>query len=265
MTEASDRAHWDAARYHRVAQPHAAWGATVLERLDLRGDETVLDAGCGSGKVTAQLLERLPRGQVIAADLSPAMLAEARQTLAPWSAQVTFVEVDLLQIDRHLPQSVEVIFSTAVFHWIADHPRLFRALHAVVKQPGGRLVAQCGGGSNLAAFMAATDAVVARPPFAAALQDQHLWRHYVSAEQTEATLLEAGFQDAEAWLEPSPQRFPNAAALADYARGVVLTSHVAALPENLRDDFVDQVVDEIKQRAGDYELDYVRLNMRADT
>src|SRR5438105_15197627 len=108
-------ADWDARRYHRVAQPHAAWGANVLDRLELRGDEVVLDAGCGSGRVTAQLLERLPRGRVIAADLSPAMLAEARNTLQAYADRLTFVEADLQEIDCALSEPVDVVFSTATF------------------------------------------------------------------------------------------------------------------------------------------------------
>jgi trans-aconitate 2-methyltransferase len=259
----ADRANWDASRYHRVAQPHAAWGATVVDRLALRGDETVLDAGCGSGRVTAQLLERLPHGRVIAVDQSPAMLAQARQTLAPWSAQVAFVQADLLTVDAEVTEPVDVVFSTAVFHWIADHRRLFTALHAILKQPTGRLEAQCGGGDNLAGFMRAADAVVARPPFHGVLGKLDLWRHYFSAEQTEAHLRAAGFASPTAWLEPSPQTFDSAAALADYCRGVVLTSHVAALPEPLRDDFVQQVVAEIARREGGFSLDYVRLNLHA--
>src|SRR5690348_7585666 len=122
-------AEWDATRYHRVAQPHAAWGASVLDRLELRGDERVLDAGCGSGRVTAQLLERLPEGHVIAVDNSRAMLDQARQTLAAFGERVTFVEADLLEVDRALAgDTVDLIFSTAVFHWIRDHSRLFAAL-----------------------------------------------------------------------------------------------------------------------------------------
>jgi trans-aconitate 2-methyltransferase len=256
-------ADWDASRYHRVAQPHAAWGASVLERLELSGEEVVLDAGCGSGRVTAQLLERLPRGHVIAADASPAMLDEARTTLSAFGDQVTYLQTDLLDIDTNMPQKVDVVFSTAVFHWIADHPRLFRALHTVLK-PGGRLIAQCGGGNNLLGFMHATDAVVVREPFAQHLLGKDLWRFYYSPEQTEANLLAAGFERAEAWLEPSPQTFASKAALADFARGVVLSSHVAALPEALRNQFVDKVVDQIASRnAGAYQLDYVRLNMAA--
>jgi trans-aconitate 2-methyltransferase len=263
MTSSAHRAgDWDARSYHQVARPHAGWGVGVLDRANLQGHERVLDAGCGSGRVTAQLLERLPHGHVVAADVSPAMLAEARSTLARWADRVTFLEADLTEIDQHLHQPVEVVFSTAVFHWIADHPKLFRALYAVL-EPGGRLVAQCGGGSNLQRFMQATDAVAARPPYHALLDGRALWRFYAGPEQSVERLHSAGFSDAFAWLEPSPQSFPSAAALADFGRAVVLTNHVESLPVELRDDFVAAVVDEIYAREGAYTLDYVRLNLEA--
>jgi trans-aconitate 2-methyltransferase len=257
-------ADWDAGRYHQVARPHAAWGATVVDRLELRGDECVLDAGCGSGRVTAQLLERLPRGQVVAVDQSPAMLAEARKTLAQWVSEgrVTFVEADLLEIDHVLDERVEAIFSTAVFHWIADHGRLFSALRGVLR-PTGYLVAQCGGAGNLANFMRVADLVASQPPFVAVLHGLDLWRFFYTPQETEARLLAAGFSRARAWLEPSPQAFADATALADFCRAVVLTSHVSALPESLRDDFVDRVVAEIARREGAFSLDYVRLNLEA--
>jgi trans-aconitate 2-methyltransferase len=72
---------WDAATYDRVSSPQVEWAGPVLDRLELRGDETVLDAGCGTGRVTAVLAQRLPRGRVIAVDGSPAMVAEARKRL----------------------------------------------------------------------------------------------------------------------------------------------------------------------------------------
>src|SRR6266704_2621497 len=70
--------NWDAGAYDRLSGPQYAWGQRVLDRLGLRGDETVLDAGCGTGRLTALLLVRLPHGKVIAVDKSEAMLAEAR-------------------------------------------------------------------------------------------------------------------------------------------------------------------------------------------
>jgi trans-aconitate 2-methyltransferase len=258
-----NRADWDAAGYHRVAQPHAVWGASVLDRLELGGDERVLDAGCGSGRVTAQLLERLPRGRVVGVDLSPAMLAEAKAALANFGDRVSFVQANLLEVDRALgDQGVDAIFSTATFHWIDDHQRLFAALHAVLSR-GGRLVSQFGGGDNLAEFMRATDAVAHTQAYAEHLAGKALWRFYYSAEQTQTRLHAAGFTDVDAWLEPSPQTFETAQALADFSRAVVLRNHLAALPESLRDAFTAEVVQAIAERLGGYVLDYVRLNADA--
>jgi trans-aconitate 2-methyltransferase len=260
MTRAAD---WDAASYHQVAQPHAAWGADVLGRLELRGDELVLDAGCGSGKVTAQLLERLPRGEVIAADASPAMLAQAQSGLQRYADQVSFIQTDLLEIDRALGvRRVDLVFSTATFHWIADHQRLFGALHNVLR-PGGKLIAQYGGGDNLAEFMRTSDAVAARQPYAQTLNNKKLWRFFYTPQQEQAWLAQAGFTSIEAWLEPSPQTFADAPALGEYMRTIVLSSHVGVLPEAQRDAFVNEVAEEIIKRQGSPTLDYVRINVTA--
>jgi trans-aconitate 2-methyltransferase len=255
-------ADWDARRYHEVAAPHASWGASVLDRLRLRGDEVVLDAGCGSGRVTATLVDRLPRGRVIAADLSASMLAEARATLAPFVERVTFVETDLLEIEHALAEPVDAIFSTATFHWIADHAALFSALSAVLR-PGGQLVAQCGGGANLQRFMHTADRVAGQVPYGATLHGARLWRHQYGAHETERRLLEAGFTDVRVWLEESPQRFADATAMEAFAQTVVLSRHVAALPEAQRAPFVAAVVAAVRAAEGDYALDYVRLNMDA--
>lgn len=90
---------WDAASYDRISGPQAQWGLALLDRLVLRGDETVLDAGCGSGRVTAMLLERLPRGRVIAVDAAPSMVAHAREALGD-RAEVRQVELTALDLDQ---------------------------------------------------------------------------------------------------------------------------------------------------------------------
>ncbi len=141
---------WDASAYERLSAPIEAMGRDVLSRLELDGGETVLDAGCGTGRVTAALVERLPRGRVIAVDGSPAMVAEARRRL-PDAVEVR--EADLLELE--LPEAVDAIVSTATFHWIADHDRLFARLRDALV-PGGRLVAQCGGAGNVDAVKPAS-------------------------------------------------------------------------------------------------------------
>ncbi len=137
---------WDAATYDRVSTPHVEWANILLDRLDLSGDETVLDAGCGSGKVTLMLLERLPRGRVVAVDRAPSMIEHAREAL---NGRATVLQADLTELQ--LDEPVDAIFSSAVFHWIADHDRLFARLHAALA-PGGHLVAQCGGEGNVGAL-----------------------------------------------------------------------------------------------------------------
>src|SRR5438128_2626492 len=113
---------WDARTYDRVSNPHQEWAEQILGRLPLRGDETVMDAGCGSGRVTRLLLERLPEGAVFGVDASPAMLAVAQEQLAGDGDRVTLIQGDLTTVQ--LPRPVAAIFSNATFHWIPDHAAL---------------------------------------------------------------------------------------------------------------------------------------------
>jgi trans-aconitate 2-methyltransferase len=241
---------WDAASYDRVSDPMTRWGTAVLDRLPLEGDEAVLDAGCGSGRVTELLATRLPRGRVVALDASPSMIDEARGRLAPFGDRVAYVVADL---GRPLPLGslapVDAILSTATFHWVPDHDALFANLAAVLRR-GGRLVAQCGGNGNIASIQAVL----------ATIGDGWLGDvHFETPEATARRLAAAGFEDIEAWLQPEPTRFERGEPFETYLRTVVLGSHVARLPPSERDAFVSEVAG----RLGDPVIDYVRLNISA--
>jgi trans-aconitate 2-methyltransferase len=243
---------WDAEAYHRVSDVQVEWARTVLDRLPLRGDETVLDAGCGSGRVTAMLVERLPDGHVIGVDSSPDMVEHARAALGE-AADVFVADLTELELD----QPVDAIFSNAVFHWIRDHDRLFASLHDALR-PGGRLVAQCGGKGNIEAFLALTDEVRAEPPFAAHLGDfERTWR-FPDAAETAERLRDAGFDPVRAWLEPSRVVRDDPA---DFLKTVVLGVHLEGLPAELHDSFVAAILARVP--AGPLDLDYVRLNIEA--
>jgi trans-aconitate 2-methyltransferase len=241
---------WDAATYHRVSSPQAEMARALLDRLELRGDETVLDAGCGSGRVTLMLAARLPAGWVIAVDGSRAMAEHARDALAGAPAEVVHADLGELSLDR----AVDAVFSNAVFHWIADHERLFARLHAALR-PGGRMVAQCGGEGNVARFHAAAAAVGRREPYAAFLDGWAGPWNFAGPEQTAERLERAGFAQVETWLEPHPVVPDDPAS---YLRSVCLGPHLERLPEGLRADYVSAVLE-----RSDGELDYVRLNIVA--
>jgi trans-aconitate 2-methyltransferase len=242
---------WDAATYHRVGAPQEEWAREVIERLPLAGDETVLDAGCGSGNVTRMLVERLPRGRVIAVDASESMVEKAREVLGP-DADVRRVDL----VDLELDEQVDAVFSSAVFHWIPDHDRLFARLHAVLR-PGGRLVAQCGGAGNIDDFHATVARVTQADRYARWFAG---WRgpwNFRGPKETEASLRAAGFDDVECWLESRPVSPPEPAA---FVRTVVLGPHLERLPEELRPVLLEDVLG----AAGDpLVLDYVRLNIGA--
>jgi trans-aconitate 2-methyltransferase len=236
---------WNASAYEKVSAPLEAMGRDVLDRLELRGDERVLDAGCGTGRVTAALVERLPRGQVLAVDGSPAMVEQARERLGD-DAEV-FV-ADLLELEVDPP--VDAILSTATFHWIADHDRLFSRLRDALV-PGGRLVAQCGGAGNVAAVADAVRKVA--PP---ALRGWPGPWNFQSPADTEARLKRLGWVDVWTWSFPVRVEPDNPR---EYFATVILGSHLDRLEPGDRDDFVDAVLAEVGERV----VEYIRLNILA--
>jgi trans-aconitate 2-methyltransferase len=241
---------WDAAAYHRVSGPQVEMAGAVLDRLGLDGDETVLDAGCGSGRVTAMLLERLPRGHVVAVDEAPSMVEHARETLPVERVTVLRAELTKLVLDS----PVDAVFSNAVFHWVPDHDSLFSRLFSALR-PGGRMVAQCGGKGNVARFHRAARAAAAQEPYAEHFEGWEGPWNFAGPKETAERLERAGFETVETWLEPYPV-VPDDPG--DYLRTVCLGYHLERLPEELREAYAEAVL-----RRADPELDYVRLNIVA--
>lgn len=253
---------WDAEAYHRLSEPQFEWGLKVVGRLKLRGDETVLDAGCGSGRLTAELLARLPQGQVLCADLSGNMLRSAREHLEPcYRGRVRFLCADLTALP--LQAVADGAFSTAVFHWIPDHPKLFKSLFAALR-PGGWLEAQCGGGRNLERLRSRAQQLMRSAEFATHFQGFEDGREYASPELTVERLRAAGFEAAEAWIEPAPATFPTRERFREFIGKVNLHKYVARLEDGaLSERFLDAMAE---QAAGDdppFTLDYLRMNLRA--
>lgn len=253
---------WDAKAYQQLSEPQFAWGLKVLERIALRGDERALDIGCGTGRLTARLAERLPRGTVLALDQSENMVAEARANLAPtFGERVSFRAQDALALSE--VDAVDLVFSTATFHWILDHDRLFTVIHRALAK-GGRLVAQCGAQGNLARIRALALELTAKEPFARYFPERPDHWLYAGVEETERRLRAAGFVEIEVDIEDAPTVFDGERVFRAFIERVVLRGFLSKLPTSeLREAFLDAAVEDARRTEPPYWLGYRRLNIRA--
>ena len=259
--DASSR-EWNSEVYQRLSSPQFSWGKKVLDRVRLQGNETVLDAGCGTGRLSSELLQRLPRGRVLAVDLSSNMLQTARAELEPrFGGHLWFVAADLQ--DLPLREAADGVFSTASFHWIRDHERLFRSLHLALK-PGGWLEAQCGGGPNLAALLRRAEMLISAPPLAGFFAGWQSPWEYASPETTADRLRRAGFTDIDTGLEPAPVALAHAGQYREYLANIIFHRHLERIADaRLKQGFLDELTRKSEQDDPPFLLDYWRLNMSA--
>ena len=249
---------WNAERYHHISAPQQAWGRRILERLPLDGHECVLDLGCGTGRITGELAARVPRGRVVALDRSPSMLATACDWLRQSALSVALVQADgaLLPFNR----AFDAVFSGATFHWIHDHGALFRSIVTALK-PGGRLVAQCGGGPNLALLFGRAARLMHDPRFAHYFEEWTDATYYSDAESAARRMRIAGFVDVETNLEAAPTAFDSPVEFQEFIANVCVRHHVARLPPRERQIFLRELTVAAAADTPPLTLDYWRLNM----
>jgi trans-aconitate 2-methyltransferase len=253
---------WNAQAYDRLANPMQTWGEAVLSRMDLRGDETALDLGCGSGRLTEHLLRRLPRGHVIAIDRSANMLQATRAHLEPeFGGRVEYVQSPLE--DLQLDQVAELAFSNATLHWVKDHPRLFQAIFRSLK-PGGWLVAQCGGDPNIRIVRERAARVMAGDEYRAYFEGWSGPWEFATPETTAARLRDAGFVNIETSRFEAPVQMAGLQETRDYLTNVILGTHLERIPSAaLKAQFVETLAQEYARDEPPFRFDYWRMNLSA--
>ena len=258
----SNSREWDAAEYHQRSAPQFQWGQRVLSELHLRGDECVLDAGCGTGKLTRLLLQNLPRGRVVALDLSRNMLRHAQHDLRPeFGDRAQFVVGDLIGLPFR--DAFDGIFSTASFHWVLDHDVLFRNLFAALR-PGGWVHAQCGGGMNLARLRQHVRDLSQSARFSSWLGEFPEPWYFSDANTAASRLRSVGFEEVLTNLEAATITASSVEEFQGYLRTFILHRHLELLPDELlRDTFVEALAEISAGEDLPWTLDYTRLNLRA--
>jgi trans-aconitate 2-methyltransferase len=239
---------WNAAAYDALPLPHLRWGRRTLERFDFAGDETVLEAGCGTGRDTEALLDLIPKGRVIAVDGSARMLDRLRSRLAGRLDRVAVIQADLAA-PLPIGERADAAFSVATFHWIHDHDAVFRNIARALR-PGARFAADCGGAGNVAAVRAAIEDVLG--------ERTDVW-HFAGIDDTRERLERAGFTDIDVDLVPDPARLEPGEPFLSYLAIVVLGAHLDRMPPAEHGAFVNAVAARLDEPV----VDYVRLTFSA--
>ena len=232
---------WDGVAYDALPLPHEQWGIRTIAALDLQPTETLLDAGCGTGRDAQLALEQLPNGSLVCVDQSTTMLDQCRSRFGQ-DSRVRILEGDLDKALPVEPESVDAIMSVAALHWLADHNNVWQHFFNALK-PGGRIATDCGGFGNLAKTLALVPQIDPNIKFPN-------W-YYANESDTEALLKAAGFIDIEVSLRPHPTPLPDKETLATYLRTLVFR------------EWSDEQIAKMSELITDNSLDYVRLEVRA--
>lgn len=251
-------ADWNAGCYHDISSPQQKWGRKVLDRMPLTGHERVLDVGCGTGRLTGDIASRVPNGRVVGVDRSPSMLSTAAAWLRQQSHATTLVLADATALPFR--RAFDAVFSGATFHWIHDHAALFRSIITALR-PGGRLVAQCGGGPNLALLYARADALIRQPRFAPYFEDWSEPTYFADVETTVRRLTAAGFTDVDVSLEPAPTSFDSPQLFQEFIANVCVRHQVDRLLTEDRTAFLRELTVAAAMDKPAFTLDYWRLNI----
>ena len=230
---------WNAAEYAANSAVQQGWARELIDRLQLRGDEHILDVGCGDGKVTAELARAVPRGRVLGVDASPEMIAFAQKAFPPAkSPNLKFRLGDARKL-AGIGTGFHLFFSNAALHWVDDHEAILRGAAAVLA-PGGRLMISCGGKGN------AHDVFLALRPELRLQRWRGFFREmpapyfFHSADEYKKWLPKFGFKTNQLRLAPKEVRYAGAEGFATWLRATWLP-YVQRVPENLRADFITAV------------------------
>jgi trans-aconitate 2-methyltransferase len=263
---------WNAGRYHAISDPQLEWGRRVMQRLAPKSGERILDLGCGTGRLTTILLETIGEGHVVGLDLSETMLSEAagltvsRPPITPLHdastdpSRLSFVRADGAALP--FADAFDAVFSTAALHWMPDHDAVFASVYCALA-PGGRFIAQCGGGPNLCTLFERAEVLMRKPAFVVHFANWRAPWEFADMATTMVRLERAGFRSVDVSLEPAPTVLPDRQAYAEFIELICLRPQMQFLPASDRPAFINALADQAADDPEPFTLDYWRLNLAA--
>jgi len=231
---------WDAVEYARHSEIQFTWARETIAKLGLKGHEHLIDLGCGDGKVSAYIAERLPAGTVLGIDNSQDMIDLAGRTFPPSRCpNLAFKQMDVCAIDtsRHF----DIAFSNAVLHWVKDHRPVLKGVRECLK-PGGRVLFQMGGKGNAQEVGLALLEIISRQPWQPYFTEIPIPFRFFEPEEYHDLLHEARLEPIRVELIPKDMVQPSRSALTGWVRSTWLP-FTQRVPEDMREAFIGDLVD----------------------
>jgi trans-aconitate methyltransferase len=257
---------WNPADYAANSAPQQAWARELIAKLNLRGDERILDVGCGDGKVTAELARAVPRGRVTGIDASPPMIDFAREAFPPGKTpNLDFCVMDAREI--RFAQKFDVIFSNAALHWVEDHPAFLRGAAAGLRS-SGRLLVSCGGKGNAQDVFLVVRAEMRRKRWREFFRKLEKPYFFYRLADYEKWLPRFGFRALNVRLAPLDVVYDGRGRFAAWLRTTWLP-YTQRVPEAARAEFVAAIADRYLARhppddTGRIHVRMVRLEIDAE-
>jgi trans-aconitate methyltransferase len=230
---------WNAEDYSKNSSEQQKWARELIAKLKLRGDERVLDLGCGDGKVTAELAAHVPRGEVVGVDLSPEMIRFATEHFTgPAHANLCFAQADARALPFH--EEFDVVFSNAVLHWTDDHRPVLQGIHRALR-PGGRILLQMGGRGNVAGVLAVMNHIVRDPKWSPFFHEFSFRYGFHGPEEYSRWLTDAGLIPTRVELFPKDMVHDSPRGFKGWFRSTWMP-WIDRVPADQRSAFIDDCV-----------------------
>jgi trans-aconitate 2-methyltransferase len=256
---------WDARDYQKNSGIQLKWGRELIDKLKFRGNEHVLDIGCGDGKITAEIAGIATSGSVTGIDISPEMISLACETFpAEDYANLRFMQMDACKLE--FSGEFDVVFSNAVLHWVSDHQSVLKGISRSLKKPG-RILLQMGGRGNVAGMMSVVTAIMQEAEWKSCFGGFISPYSFYSPEEYNIWLPEAGLKPLRVELISKDLTQQGREGLASWFR---TTWHpfIHRVPEIEQQAFIDEAINTYLQAHpadadGTVHLSAVRLEVEA--
>jgi len=256
---------WNADDYARHSAVQQQWAQELIAKLYLQGSESLLDIGCGDGKITARIAQILSKGKALGIDQSPNMIRLASEQYPPKDCpNLSFMQMDATDI--RLKEMFDIAFSNAVLHWIADQPAVLRGVHSCLK-PGGKILFQMGGHGNAGDIFNLVQEMIKKLEWKRYYEGFTPPYHFYGPEEYKVWLINSGFKVTRAELIPKDMQHQEKEGLKGWLR-TTWFPYTDRLPAELRDIFLDQVLEGYLATHplddhGDTHVNMVRLEIEA--